>query len=87
MQSVSENQVISKKKKKGLRRNPKAFSGRNNHKFKRFFRPKTAAFSSQKNAVGVQEINRGGGKNENRGEGGNAPHPAWDALGQSLTGG
>ena len=35
-------QVISiKKKRKDLRQNPKAFSGRN-QKFKRFFRPKTA---------------------------------------------
>ena len=37
-------------KKKGLRRNPKAFSGRN-QKFKRFLWPKTATFSSQKPAL------------------------------------
>ena len=37
-------------KKKGLRRNPKVFSGRN-QKFKRFFRPKTATFSSLKPAL------------------------------------
>ena len=48
----SENQVISKKK--GLRRNPKAFSGRN-QKFKRFFRPKTDDL--QKNKV-FAEIRR-----------------------------
>ena len=32
--------ISKKKKKKGLRRNPKAFSGKN-HIFQRFFRPKT----------------------------------------------
>ena len=37
-------------KKKGLCRNPKAFSGRN-QKFKRFFRPNTVTFSSQKPAL------------------------------------
>ena len=37
-------------KKKGLRRNPKAFSGRN-HKFKRFFRPKTGDLQKQKEKV------------------------------------
>ena len=43
--------MISKKKKeKGLRRNPKAFSGRN-RKFKRFLRPKTVIFSSHKPAL------------------------------------
>ena len=43
--------MISKSKnKKGLRRNLKAFSGRN-QKFKRFFRPKTVTFSSQKPAL------------------------------------
>ena len=41
----SENQVISKQK--GLRRNPKAFSGRN-QKFKRFFRPKTGDLQKKK---------------------------------------
>ena len=46
----SQKQVISKQKKKGLRRNPKAFSGPN-QKLKRFFRPKTATFSSQKPAL------------------------------------
>ena len=42
--------MISKKKKlkkKGFRRNPKAFSGRN-HKFKRFFRPKAGDLQKQK---------------------------------------
>ena len=41
-----QKQVISKKKK-GLRRNPKAFSGRN-QKFKRFFQPKTGDLQKQK---------------------------------------
>ena len=53
-----QSRVISKKKKK-ICRNAKAFSD-GNHKFQRFFRPKKATFSSQKNTVG-QEINRGGG--------------------------
>ena len=56
-----EKHVISKKreKKKGLRRNPKAFCGRN-HKFKLLLWIKTATFSSQKNTVGRgQEINQG----------------------------
>ena len=50
--------------KKGLRRNRKAFSGRN-HKFKRFFRPKPTTFSSPKIPWGAR--NKSGGKNENRG--------------------
>ena len=49
--------------KKGLRRNPKAFSGRN-QKFKRFFRPKTVTFSSHKPALksrwGDVQISMGG---------------------------
>ena len=55
--SFNENQVISRTKK-GLRRNPKAFSGRN-HKFKRFFRPKTATSSSPKIPWGAR--NKSGG--------------------------
>ena len=47
--------------KKGLRRNPKTFSGRY-HKFKRFFRPKTATFSSQKNTVEGKKQIRGAKK-------------------------
>ena len=46
-----QKQVISKKKKKkekkGLRRNPKAFSGRN-HQFNRFLRPKTGDLKKKK---------------------------------------
>ena len=45
-------------KKKGLRRNPKAFSGPN-QKLKRFFRPKTATFSSQKPALKSRVVNLG----------------------------
>ena len=68
-------QKIQKNKTKGLRRNPKAFSDVN-HKFQRFFRPKKkTTSSSQKNTVGVQEINLGG-KNENRGSIAPVP-PRW----------
>ena len=46
----SEKQVISKKKKKkGLRRNPKAFSGRN-RKFKRFFQPRTGDLQKKRSS-------------------------------------
>ena len=63
--------MISKiKNKKGLRRNPKAFSGRN-HKFKRFFRPKTATFSSPKNTGGARYKSGG----QKRKLGGVAPLP------------
>ena len=63
-----QKQVISKKK--GLRRYPKAFSGRN-HKFKRFFRPKTALFAPKKIPWGAR--NKSGG--QKRKSGGNAPPP------------
>ena len=64
-------------KKKGLRRNPKTFSD-GDHKFQRFFRPKKATSSSQKNTVGKQEINR---RRQKRKSGGIAPPcpPADDA--------
>ena len=39
--------MISKNEKNGLRRIPKAFSGRN-HKFKRFFRPKSDDLQKKK---------------------------------------
>ena len=63
------------KKKKGPRRNPKAFSGRN-HKFKRFFSAKNSNFFLPKIYRGGQGINRGGGgKNENR-----CNAPEWDRF-------
>ena len=73
----SENHVISKKK--GLRQNPKAFSGRN-QKFKRFLRPKTVTFSSQKPALN----SRWGGRLNLDGEtlnldgGTRPPHPPYN---------
>ena len=73
--SFSENQVIFKKK--GLRRNREAFSGRN-HKFKRFFRPKPATFFFPKNTVGGLEINRGGGGGGQKRKSGSIA-PAGDA--------
>ena len=66
-----------KKKKKGLRRDPKAFSGRN-HKFKRFLRPKTATFFSQKNTLGGK--NKSGGEGAKTKIGGQCP-PAGNAPG------
>ena len=65
----------SPKKKKGLRRNPKAFSGRN-HKFKRFFPATNSNLFLPKKYRGGQEINQGG-KNENLG--GHCPPcpPRW----------
>ena len=50
LSDFSKNRWSQIKKKKGVCRNPKAFSGRN-HKFERFFRPKTVTFFSYKPAL------------------------------------